>query len=87
MKFSKGKWKIILVLIWFLVIVFDYGSILNGEKPLFMIPIELQFNKKTKYLSIGLGYAVDYKENSPKVSIVQSDFYIFCFKVQTINTY
>lgn len=87
MEFSKDKWKIIVVTIWLIVFILDYGSVLNGKKPTFMFPVEIHINQdETKYLSVGVGYAYVFKE-SPNDIISQSDFYILCFKIQTINSY
>ncbi len=88
MVFLRDKWKIIVCTIWLIVFIFDYGSVLNGKKPTFIVPVEFQFNlDEAKYLYIGLGYGVVYKEYPPEVIIVQADFYILCFKIQSINSY
>lgn len=75
--------------LWLFVIILDYSSILHGEKPTFMIPVEFKIeNEEFQTIYIGLGYAIVYKHYSPDIKLITStDFYILIFKVQTINTY
>jgi len=86
MKLLKTNKKILImiVIIWICLISIDYGFLIKGKQPVFMLSFSEKYdtnlNPVPKSYAIGLGYVAIYNFNIPG-SLNDLDFYILFLRV------
>lgn len=80
---SKGI-LITLLIIWVCLISIDYGFLIKGKQPVFVLSFSEKYDAKLnpvpKSYAIGLGYVAIYNFNTPG-SLNDLDFYILILRV------
>lgn len=84
LKTNIKKILIMIVIIWVCLISIDYGFLIKGKQPVFMLSFSEEYdtnlNPVPKSYAIGLGYVAVYNFNIPG-SLNDLDFYILFLRI------